>query len=968
MLARTVVAFLMPVAPLTAHADPLPSRTEARAIIVTGSRIDHTLAEADMPAVRLDRDVIARFGDTHIQDTLAHLPSVGHNISRTTSNLYANANAVATVNLRNLGGSRTLVLINGRRTIGIAGTTQVDLNAIPADLIDRVEVVTGGTSAVYGSDAIAGVVNILLRPSFTGIELRAQQSLSSRADAARTSVSMLGGGAFAGDRGHVVLTIAYDRDAGLPSRNRAFAAHDNPALSTYSEPGLFSAAPDGAFSPANGRTFTFDAQNRLKLYESASADGYDRSQQRLISLPVGRVLGGAILDYELAGSVRLHAEGLYAHSRSRAGLEPAAIASSGPGTVRNFDGSVYRGIPVTSAIVPAAIRAAAASAGVSTIQFRRRASDIFDRSNVNDRDIWRAVLGVSGAAEGDLRYDLSFVHPESRDHTRAGGIYMPNFGASLDARVEGGSLVCAEAGARAAGCVPIDIFGRNTVTPAGAAWLGRYSGPTQTLMLADGPAPMTSGQSVAYDYRAASSQDVLTLSVSAKPLMLAASTPVTAVVGAEYRRESSRELYDPFTRAGLSSGAQIRDTVGRYQVAEAFAEIDAPLVSDRPGMAELRLNAAVRHADYTTAGGVWSYRLGAVYAPLPDLHFRAAFARASRAPNIRELFAAQTQSFPGVTDPCDQGGGRGDAEIGRHGADPLAATCAANPAIAATKAALGEFVYSTAQRQSIDGLVGGNPDLQPEVADTLTAGVALTPRALPGFSFSADLYAIKVRDAIGIVGQQISVSQCLGSGDPVFCGNVTRDANGFITRVNALSINTASALVRGLDLAVRHGVAIERLGEGGAAGLEILWTHRFAQRQTPYPGAPVQDELRQAACFVCGRLGSAFVDRGTGALTVGNARFSVAYGFDYFGPLFDNLDGSTTPTRLRPYLYHNLRARVRGGIARTFEFYAGVSNLTDEQPPQLTDGNPAQWPGTGTVADSYDVYGRMLFLGASIRF
>lgn len=945
--------------------DEPQSADRGEEIVVTGSRIARADIEASVPVTTVTASRIQETGASNIQDVLATLPSVGQNVSRTSSNFSNTGNGVATVNLRNLGSSRTLVLINGRRTLGIAGSSAVDVNNIPTDLIERVEVVTGGASAVYGSEAVAGVVNFVLKDHFEGLRVRGQATISDKGDAARQYVSVTAGHSFADGRGHVVGNISYDNDHGLQSRDRGFSATDIPNRSSYAAQGLFdTSTPDQVqFSPGTGRTFTFAPDNSLKGYQGANIDGYNRNADRLLSLPVERLQGTLLGRYQFSDAFGLYAEGQYVRTRSNASLEPSAIANTGAGAARNWDGSPYAGIPITSPYVPAAIRASAIANGVDVIQFRRRSNDIFSRSNRNERDFYRGVVGVRGdlGGAGDWSYDLYYEHSESRDHTSAQAIYMPNYGAALSNEVGPGGIVrCSDPAARAAGCVPLNIFGYNTATPAAAAFLQTYTGPTRAVRLVDGrTVQISNGQKVAYDYLAKVRQDVLSGSVKGDLFSLWGG-PIALAAGGEYRREKSSEVFDPFTQAGLASGNQITNTQGKFNVKEGFVEVVAPIVENRAGLHYLGLEGAARYADYSTVGGIWSFKGGATYAPSPDIRFRAVYARATRAPNIGELFSSISQTFPAVRDPCDQGRGEGDGAA----TAPLPAGCAAIPGIAATVASRGSFKYTTAQIQSTDGLLGGNPNLKAEKADTLTAGVVFTPRAIRNFSLTADYYRIKVRDAIGIIGQQVSVSQCFSGGQALFCNNVVRDGNGFITRVNALNLNTGSYLVSGLDVQGRYSLPL-----GGAKlDIDLLYNHRFTQQQTPFPGGPVQNELGQADCYSCGRLGSGFKDRLVGNFTLGTPQFQLNYRVDYLGPLRDNLDGSTPPTRIPAYWYHNLQGKVAIDEGRKMELYVGVNNLFDKKPPQFGDTNPVTWPGTQTVANTYDLYGRMLYAGAAIKF
>ncbi|SFJ16590.1 TonB dependent receptor [Sphingomonas sp. NFR04] len=933
-------------------------------IVVTGSRIARPDLQSSTPVAVVSAERIEQTGASNVQDVLATLPSVGQNVSRTSSNFSNTGNGTATVNLRNLGSSRTLVLIDGRRTLGIAGSSAVDVNNIPTDLVQRVEVVTGGASAVYGSEAIAGVVNFVLKNDFQGLRVRAQNTLSDKGDAARQYVTITGGQNFGGGRGNVTANFSYDNDHGLRSRDRAFSSRDLPNRSSYPAQGLFDVSAPGVtqFAAGNPSTFTFGPNNNLKGYQGANVDGYNRNGDRLLSVPVERYQGAVLAHYDFSDAFKLYAQGQYSRTNSNASLEPSAIDNTSAGAALNFDGSAYAGIPISSPYVPAAIRDAAIANGVDVVQFRRRSNDIFSRSNKNERDFYRGVLGAKGqfTAGTNWSYDIYYEHSESRDHTTAQSIYTPNYGAALSNEIgPDGTVRCSDAAARAAGCVPINIFGANTVTAAAAQFLQKYTGPTRNVTLVDGgTVQLVNGTNVSYDYLAKVNQDVVSGSINGDLFSLWGG-PVAISFGGEYRHEKSTETFDPFTQAGLSAGNQITNTRGSFNVKEGFVEVVAPIVEDRPGIKYLGLEGAARYADYSTVGGVWSFKGGATFAPTSDIRFRGVYSRATRAPNIGELFASLSQTFPAVVDPCDQRGGEGDgAPTGA-----LNPACRNIPGIANTIATRGAFAYSTAQIQTIDGLLGGNANLREETADTFTAGAVITPTFFKNFSMTVDYYTIKVKNAIGIIGQQVSADECLATGNAEFCNNVIRDSNGFITRVNAINFNTGSYLVSGIDVEARYAVPV------GASrfDFDVMYNHRFKQQQTPFPGAAPQNELGQADCYSCGRLGSGFKDKGVANVTFSAPKFQLNYRLDYMGPLVDNL-ASANPQRISAYFYHNLQGKVMVGEKQQMELYAGVNNLLDTKPPVFGDTNQVTWPGTQTVADTYDLYGRMLYVGATFKF
>jgi outer membrane receptor protein involved in Fe transport len=917
-------------------ADPTSSEDAQEAsadepIVVTGSRIARPDLAASVPVSVVTSAEIARSGAANIQDVLADLPAVGQNISRTSTNFATTGNGQATVNLRNLGSSRTLVLVNGRRFVaGIPGTSIVDLNTIPTDLIRQVEVVTGGASAVYGSEAVAGVVNFILDDEFEGLRLHGQANLTDKGDAPRQLLSAVAGTGFAD---------SYDFDHGLRSRNRSFSATDVPNRSSFSAQGLFS--PAGTFAPGAG-TFTYDAFNNLKNYQSANIDGYNRNADRYLALPVERYLASSLAKFEISPAATLYGEFEYAKSKSRNSLEPQAVAST---DLVYEDGSAFAGIPITNPLIPTAIRDAMVAAGVTDLPFRRRSNDIFDRSNRNDRETWRAVAGVRGNLSPGLRYDVYYTHGETRDVTQSGTVYGPNYANALNVVAGPNGPVCAinadaDTSNNDPACVPLNIFGFNTVSPAAAAYVTRNGEQTR--------------------YEARVKQDVASATLSGEAFRLPGG-PVAFAVGGEYRHETSSEDFDEATNLGLTLGNQLSDTRGSYNVKEAFVEISAPILADRPFFHRLSIEGAARYADYSTVGGVWSWKVGAEWAPVKDLRFRGVYSQATRAPNISELYSAQNETFPAVIDPCDQRAGAGDgAPITLT---TLPAACSAIPAIAAAAAGSG-FVYSTAQIQTINGFTGGNPDLTQETAKTLTLGGVFEPSFVRGFSLTVDYYRIKVEDAIGIIGQQTSLDECVtGNGEAIFCNNIVRDATGHLTSVNAINLNTGSFEVSGIDTQARYTAT---LSSEAKLDLTVRWTHLLKQAQTSYPGGPTQDELGQLDCYACGRLGTGFRDKVNASATLGLDDVSLNWRVNYLSSVVDDLT-APTPTRTGDYWYHDAQLRFEPRSSR-YSLYFGVDNVFDKKPPAFGDTSVVTFPGTQTSANTYDLYGRMLYAGVDFRF
>lgn len=956
--ATTVLGLAMLSAPAIAQQAAPADETPASDIIVTGSRIARPDLTASIPVAVLSAQAIENRGQTNALDAIRDIPIAGQSLDKSASNFSNFDNGISTVNLRNLGTSRTLVLINGRRSVGTPGDSAVDLNNIAPDLIDHIEIATGGTSAVYGSDAVAGVVNIILKKKFDGIRLNMQGGISSRGDAGNQLVSLTAGKTFADDRGHVIANFTYTHDAPVYARGREYSKIDAPNRSSYAAQGLFDTG-SGAFDPDEATTYTFNRANGVKLFEGSAVDGYNRNGDRLLTTPSNRYIGSIQGDFAFSPAVTLFGEFTYTRTTVSSIIEPLAVDDGGAQgqTVYNFDGSAFSGIPIDNPLVPQTIRDAAAANGASQIFFRRRSNGIFDRSADSQRDYWRGVVGLKGEIGPGWKYEAYYQRSRVKDHTASQAIMMTNYGAALQATTIGGQVVCADPAARAAGCVPIDIFGFNTVTPAMRNWLSTYTGQGA---LVPGAKP---GDTVVNDLQRTGTQDVAAINLTGPVFSLPAGA-VQVALGAEYHGEKSEQYYDVFTQSGLSSAQQAANTIGKYHSKEVYGEINLPLLRDTPFAHELSLEGAVRYADYSTVGGFVSYKFGGTYAPVRDIRFRAIYARAVRAPNVNELYSGAANTAPSVVDPCDQNEGKGD-DLRKGGLRVLPDSCKAIPGIANYLKTHPNFTYTLAQIQTISGTIGGNTSLGAESTNTFTAGATITPSFMRGFDLSLDYYRIKVNNAITQVDFQDSVSQCVATGNPDFCNNVTRDPNtGIIKTVDAIFLNGAAYEVSGLDTQAHYVFRPRLFGSSGRVDLSVYWNHKFKQDKTPFAGAFVSHQLGKADVYGTSQnIGTGFKDQVTFNANYQVGAFGLGYTLRYFSPVVTSTAGDAIPA----YTYHDLQARVAIGEKRAYEFYLGVNNLFDKQPPLVTD-LANQWPGTNTVASTYDLLGRRFYAGVRATF
>ena len=961
-----------------AAAAPEASAQEAavqlQEVVVTGSRIAQPELKSVAPIEVVSSASIESAGTINIADVMRDLPAVGTPaLSTLNSNFLTGDNGISTLNLRNLGDQRTLVLVNGRRmTPGVSGTGDVDLNTIPTEFIDRIEIVTGGASAIYGSDAVAGVVNFILKKNFEGLEFMGQTGKSGSGDAGTDTMGVLFGSSFADSRGHIMLNVSHDKENGLRSTQRRLSAVDmfvtpggliNPQFSSYIPQGnFFVNSSAGGF----GDAFSFTPDG--SLIDGALGPGYNRSSQRFIEVPVERTLAASTLSYDLTEHHHAYAELTYADTSARSNIEPLPLASNNVngiyGTSTDANGDAI-GMPITNAYlqtlpalapIVAEINAWNATGSncvgsaatnpaydcIHYINFRRRLTDIADRTNDDERQLHRIVMGVRGDLPfGDWAYDASYVYGRSTtDQVSTGSVNLINFQESLNSIVSGGKIVCADPVAQSLGCVPVNVFGTNSITPAAAQWLAAAA--TRNVDL---------------------SEEVVSGSISGSIGTLPAGS-ASLVLGTEFRKDKSSEIHDPLTNLGLNGSNLLPDTIGSFSVKEGFAEADVPILKDLPAFNALDLNAAYRRANYSTSGGVDAWKVGINWAVIPDVRFRAVYSRAVRAANIGELFGGQSQTFVSVNDPCDGISATSNGNTTQQ----LAAACRAIPAIAAAIAGGNTFAYTALERQNEFGLLGSNANLAPEHSQTKTFGIVLTPRGLPGFATTIDYFDIKIDNAVATLNQDIAAQNCLATGEAVFCDNIIRNPNtGKITEFLAFNQNIGYIRSAGVDTAIRYRFNLPR----GNLSVSLAETHQLKLEQS-VPGAPVEVDLGQLNSS--GRLGDGFKDRATLNFDYTLGGLDATWRVRYLGKVQDTTAANGIifqPFNDVPaFWYNDAQLRYTWGLREkdTLTAYVGANNVFNKQPPFLPQGMASNVIGTSTDTNAYDVIGIFWYAGVRLKF
>lgn len=975
---RGAAAAMLAIAAATAPAaaqtlQPAAEEPSDDIIIVTGTRLPLPARLSAAPVQVVTADAIRTSGAINLQDVLQQNPLFGTfaSTSRTNSGFTSFGGGLATISLRNLGTERTLVLVNGRRMVsGSPNNQAVDLNSIPTGFVERVDILTGGASAVYGSEAIAGVVNIITRRGFEGIEADARFGISEKGDNAERKFDLTAGTNFSEGRGNVMLHAGYSRQGAVYSRDRKRSAVDQASIGALTgkidqlfdlqRPALSPIPSQGLFFNGLGQPLgTIDANGAFGAFD-LNRDGYNRAANRQIAVPVERVLLAGNARYEFTPAAVLFVEASYTRSVTRTVQEPFGAQSSTifpetfglfPVEQRLADGTVF-----ANPFVPPGLRAQlfdATGDGLRDIGFSRRLTELGNRGARAVRKTWRVVGGLEGDIAPSWHYetyaDFGRTDEAQVSHGLFNGLNLRS--ALVVTRDAAGNLVCASPAARAAGCVPANIFGPNRLSASAIDYL-RVDGLRDAFA-----SQLTAGGSL---------RGTLWNPWGAGPIEVA--------IGGEYRRERSATTSDPLTVAGLNGSPATPNTAGSFNVKEAFAELVVPLVRDKPFFRSLELRGAGRISDYSTVGTVVSWNAGLTWRPSDDIAFRVARARATRAPNIFELYQGGLQSFPtGLIDPC--------VGVTATSSGTLSDTCRSFAGVNANIAANGAFVQTRADAQNISGINGGNPALREEKADTLTAGLVVTPRsvdALADFTLTVDYVRTRIKGVIVPVPRQFILQQCFVAGDPAYCQFITRrpvqgaTSAGSLRTIDSGQGNAGGALTSSVDVGLSWRRAIEGWGERGGLALDLQYTRLLNGYLIPLPGAP-RDHL-------AGEIGAS---KNRFLLTAGLAMgaVSITYTGTYIGRAYlDDAfvtrlrDASNAPITDR----HDPRARVgakyysdlqlRFSAGEHFEYYLGVDNLFDTAPAPIYNGLPGSTLGVETEGDTYDPIGRRFYAGARVRF
>ncbi|MGK6354332.1 TonB-dependent receptor domain-containing protein [Sphingomonas sp. DT-207] len=928
-------------------------------VTVTGTRLQQPGLQSNSPITTVMPEEIRLQGAVNIENVINRLPQVTPDANENVSN---GSDGTARINLRNLGSNRNLVLVNGQRLLPIQAN---DVNLIPAFLVERVDVVTGGASAVYGSDAISGVVNFILRDDLEGVRADVQYGFSihdndnrglrdlirangyqaappSPVDGHRFDANIAFGTNFAEGRGNVMAYFGYrdvkpitqaDRDVSAcaldpADNNSAFTCGG----SSNNEFGLFQplTGPSAGLRFNNTRDgaktwVPYDASFR---YNYAPLNYFQRSDVRYTA--------GAFARYEVDPAAELYGSFMFMDDQTFSQVAPSALFQGTTFTV-NCDnpflsaqqGQLLCGGDLGSPTVSQNL----------FIGYRPVAGNARPRRDDLRHTTYRVTGGVRGELAEGIRYDANVLLSRV--------LFNENYQNDIDPqRANRGLQVVSVAGVPTCksvidgtdpSCVPLDVFRYNGISDEAFDYI--YA-PTFT--------------------RGVDKESVLNATVSADLTSYGVKLPwadqgLGVVLGVEHRRESLE-----FRADALAQQKGTRESEGSFHVTEFFTEMRLPILEGRPFAEELSLTGGYRYSQYSTRDrGISTYKGEIAYAPVKDLRLRASYNRAIRAANIGELFAAQQIGNVSAQDPCS---------------GPSPSATAAQCALTGVSAAqYGSIIECPSEVCSAQG--GGNAALRPEEADTYTAGLVFSPSFVRGLSLSVDYFNIKVRDYISSIPASLTISQCIATGDPFFCSLFHRDPRSGVLfgeqgYVVSTTQNTGSLKTSGVDVGLNYAVPT------GIGRFEVsmvgTWLNELVTE--PLPGLGSYD-CKGLFGPTCGQPSPEWRHQARLTWRDPGDFAAVSLNWRYIGPtsLTNNTDDPfltgpayTLNASIPAYSYFDLAMTAKA--AEGLVFRAGINNLLDKDPPAIVQGLLAVFGNGNTYPGVYDVAGRTLFVGLSAEF
>ncbi|WP_057830834.1 TonB-dependent receptor plug domain-containing protein [Colwellia sp. TT2012] len=908
--------------------------TDIEVITITGSRIPRVNAISSSPIISLSNEEIKMSGSLSLLESIYDLPVFG--AARDNSNTARSSRNMGSqqMDLRDLGPQRTLVLVNGKRLAPAGVDGIVDTSAIPVALIDRVEIITGGASAVYGSEAIAGVVNIILKDNFDGIEFNAYYGITQEGDGEQFRLNLTTGSDFANDQGYAMVHLDYSDTKGIINKDReiskttgALVSNPNdtgpndrlPASIWQSDYGRSTTIPSGRYSiPGVGTRVIDPITGQLRNF-STPADRY-RFNEGHLAVPLQTFNAYAIAHYEVVDYAQIFSEMSFSNTQSFRIIEAA--------------GETVSNIPLTNANIPQVVLDAITEGSepdATELSVRRRFTEFGPRSSNFERNAIRVLLGVKGDISENWQYETYYLYGRyTASNENFGRMRLDHLAATLGPE-NCDNFNAVQIQSQAAMCPgSIDLFSENSITQEYIDFIAY--------------------QDIRTGY---SQQQVWAANVNGDIFELPAGY-IKLALGIENRQENNNDIPSSIIQAGQSTSNLAPQTQGKFDVNEFYAEAIIPLVdSDITLMKKLELTTSVRLSDFSTVGSLTSWNIGMFWQPSHELRIRIMQAQAHRSPNIDELFRGRNESFNSASDPCNNGGSPGVV------ADNCAALGIGN-----------DFVQP---ENRIRNVIAGNTDLSEEQSDTTTLGIIYTPQdnLLQGLSLSIDWFNIEIENAITTPGLQTIMDLCymsLNLSDPA-CDLITRADDGEITEVLRGALNTGFITTNGLDIEANYQFDLPDIGIGGYGTIYTRLNYSFLNEY---------DEESFLGSDVIHKAG-----------TLGLAKHQFVLNFNYtFNDYFFNWkikyigevqvdpnrtdadNGEVIPGRgIEEIEGYKISGKTYSDVAFKYmhnpfvEFSFGITNLFDQKLPLVVLGGRQN-----TLAGVYDFRGRAFYSGISVLF
>lgn len=881
-------------------------------LTVSASRIEHSGFQAPTPVSVLDAAQVEQRGATNIANIINEIPAFTGTITPASTGLNSRQNGINAVDLRGLGTNRNLVLLNGRRGTPFDELGNVDLNAVPSLAIGRVEVVTGGASAAWGSDAISGVVNLIYDEDLEGLKFNAQYGESERGDAEDTRLAAAWGTSFNDGRGHFLLAADYNDNKGVrEGRDRAWQRRSPALLNNPADTGpddgipqfmirdnavLFAASPNGVTYP--GATGT--AADNLEFFPDGTArprelgqvggtfmvggSGSRLADRGAIFIPTERFNVLAAGRHEVTDSVEAFVEASFAESKSTGQLVNAF----------SFGGTNGIRIQPDNPYLPASVAALG-----QELVLARTFEEVPPITSVSKNENMRFVAGLEGSLGASYKWNVSGQYGRTRfSNDQPYNMQVGNLLLAADAVVDpdSGQIVCRANlnGANGApGCQPINLFGQGSPSQAALDYVFA-TGTSDTEI----------------------EQTVFAADIGGE-LFDAWAGPVLGTVGIEYREEKlDRVVNEPNANSEFVI-VNAQPLNGKFDVTEGFAEFAVPLL--KAGGQSLDLNAAARFTDYSTVGSVTTWKAGLIYSPVEALRFRGTMSRDIRAPSIGESFV-RTLLFSSVSNPFLPG----------------------------------------APIRSVETPTIGNPDLKEETAETTTFGVVYSAG---GFRGSVDWYHIDLTDTIGVLSPQDVVNRCF-EGDASLCDFITFNPDQSIQTIAGRNLNLGTFDLEGIDAELHYTQA---LGNGDIS-VGLIGSYLFHKEIAPSGGTVLDTAGEVGTASGYGTpdfkatlsVGYDIGDWGHYAQVryIGSGVYDATYGPEQLAS--DENDVSSIA-----YVDLSTRYTLKNLGYGEVQVFAGVDNAFDKD-PQIVPLNFIS--NAATNGAIYDVIGRKYYVGARVKF